>query len=136
MAAAGGTPCGPIPCASALFPATMAPMEFDVADIHSAREAQVVAGMYYDRRVFLVVNSGVGRPIAIALMPHQAEAIGQDLVDRVTTGEIRRDRLEPRVVPVAIQVASRPPPPPTRGFVGPAVRILREDDPTMGGLES
>ena len=110
-------------------------MDFDVADIHSAREAQVVAGMYYDRRVFLVVNSGVGRPIAIALTPHQAEAVGQDLVAGVTTGEIHQDRLEPRVVPVAIQIASRPPPRPTRGFVGPAVRILREDGPTPGGVE-
>ncbi len=74
-------------------------MDFDVADIRTAREAQVVSGMFSDRRVFLVVNTGDARPVVIALMPHQAEAIGRDLVERVSNGEVRRQRIEPRVVP-------------------------------------
>jgi hypothetical protein len=35
-------------------------MDFDVADIRSAREVQVVGGMYYDARAFLVVSPTVG----------------------------------------------------------------------------
>ncbi len=102
-------------------------MDFNVADIRPAREAQVVAGMYYDRRVFLVVNVGAGDPLVIALMPHQAQAIGRDLVDGVTEGEVHGHRLEPRVVPVPIQTTPRPRLPPTRGWGGPAVRIVRDD---------
>ncbi len=102
-------------------------MDFNVADIRPARRAQVVAGMYYDRRVFLVVNFGGGDPLVIALMPHQAEAIGRDLVGGVTEGEVHRDRLQPRVVPVVTQPAPRPLLPPTGGWAAPAVRIVREN---------
>ena len=82
-------------------------MDFDVANIRAAREAQVVSGMFYDRRVFLVVNTGGARPMVIAFMPHQADAIGRDLTERVSNGEVRRPYLEPRVVPVPL--------PPRRG---------------------
>ncbi len=74
-------------------------MDFDVADIRTAREAQVISGMFYDRRVFLVVNTGEARPVVIAFIPHQADAIGRDLVERVSNGEVRGQRLEPRAVP-------------------------------------
>lgn len=74
-------------------------MDFDLEDIRPAYEAQVVTGMFYDRRVFLVVDTGDGRPIAIALMPHQAALIGHDLIEGTSGGEVRRQRIEPRVMP-------------------------------------
>lgn len=75
-------------------------LEFEVVDIHPAYEAQVVSGMFYDRRVFLVVRGDGDRPLVIALAPHQAEAIGRDLMSGAA-GEVHRPapRAEPRVVP-------------------------------------
>lgn len=99
--------------------------EFDVGDVKPAREAQVVAGFYYDRRVFLVVNTGAGRPVVIGLTPYQAEAIGHDLVDGVTVGAVYTDERQRRVAPVAPPMASST----SRAIVGPAVRIIREDEP-------
>ena len=75
-------------------------MDFDLSDIRTAREAQVVSGMFYDRRVFLVVNTGDARPVVIAFMPHQADAIGRDFIERLSNGEVRRQYVEPRVIPV------------------------------------
>lgn len=73
-------------------------MEFDVEDIRPARQAQVVKGMFYDRRVILVVDTGEARPIAIALMPHQAVSLGHDLVEEAPTGKVRGQRVEPQAV--------------------------------------
>ncbi len=84
-------------------------MDFDVADIKAAREAQVVSGMFFDRRIFLVVNTGDARPVVIAFMPHQADAIGRDLVERVSNGEVRGQYVEPRVVPRAFPPHHRSP---------------------------
>lgn len=98
-------------------------MDFDVEDIRAAREAQVVAGMFYDRRVFLVVNTGASHPTVIAFLPHQAEAIGRDLMEGPATGKVRRDRLEPQVVPVPIP-RQRPSSPGRRVQIGPAVRLV------------
>ncbi len=79
-------------------------MDFDVEDIRPAREAQVVKGMFYDRRTFLVVNTGDSRPIAIALMPHQAVALGKDLIAATPTGEVRRQRVEPIAMPAPVRM--------------------------------
>ena len=109
-----------------------AAMDFDVGDVEPARGAQVVAGFYYDRRVFLVVNTGAARPVVIGLTPYQAEAIGHDLVDGVTAGAVYSDererRVEPVVAPVAVQLKPRSSSA-SRAVVGPAVRIIRQDEP-------
>ena len=102
-------------------------VDFEVEDIRAAGEAQVVAGMFYDRRVFLVVNTGASRPTVIAFMPHQAEAIGRDLMERPAAGEVHRDRLEPRVVPVPIPREHLGSPDRTVQ-IGPAVRLVDSDE--------
>lgn len=80
-------------------------MDFDIEDIRPARKAQVVKGMFFDRRVFLVVDTGGSRSIAIALTPHQAVALGHDLIAAEPTGEIRGQLVEPTVVPVPLPSA-------------------------------
>lgn len=57
-------------------------MDFDLDDIRPALQVQVVAGMHFDRRVFLVANTGEKRPVVIALTPHQARSIAGDLTDQ------------------------------------------------------
>lgn len=106
-------------------------MDFEVEDVRAAREAQVVAGMFYDRRVFLVVNTGASRPTVIAFMPHQAEAIGRDLIER-STGEVRRDRIEPRVAPAPIP-QDRSVSPDITVQIGPAVRLVDAGEALAGG---
>ena len=83
-------------------------MDFDLADIRPALQVQVVAGMYFDRRVFLVANTGERRPIVIALTPHQARSIAGDLTDQSGIGEVRdRHRpVQPAVVAVPIPKSS------------------------------
>lgn len=56
--------------------------------------------MFYDRRVFVVADVGAARPLVIALMPHQAVALGHVLVESGPRGEARGQRVEPRVVQV------------------------------------
>ena len=74
-------------------------MEFDLADIKPGLQVQVVAGMYFDRRVFLVANTGENRPTVIALTPHLARLIAQDLLSQSGTGEVH-DRSTPVLAPV------------------------------------
>lgn len=75
-------------------------MEFDLEDIKPGLQVQVVAGMYFDRRVFLVANTGEKRPIVIAITPHQARAIAADLENQSATGEVhdRRRSVQAAVV--------------------------------------
>ena len=69
-------------------------MDFDLEDIKQALQVQVVAGMYFDRRVFLVANTGAKSPVVIALTPHQARSIAADLASQSGTGEVH-DRNSP-----------------------------------------
>lgn len=107
-------------------------MDFDVEDIRPAREAQVVKGMFFDRRVFLVVATGDSRPIAIALMPHQAVALGHDLIAAEPTGEIRGQRVEPTVVPVPLLSARGRSQKPQ---ITRAVQLIRNDKESGNGGE-
>lgn len=66
-------------------------VDFDLDDIKPALQVQVVAGMYFDRRVFLVVNTGEKRPVVVALTPHQARSIAVDLAGQRDAQE-QRDR--------------------------------------------
>lgn len=83
-------------------------MDFDLDDIRPALQVQVVAGMHFDRRVFLVANTGEKRPVVIALTPHQARSIAGDLTDQSGIGEVRdRQRpVQPAVVAVSIPKTS------------------------------
>ena len=77
-------------------------LEFDLDDIKPALQVQVVAGMYFDRRVFLVANTGEKRPTVIALTPHLARLIAQDLLSQSATGEVY-DRSTPVLAPVVVR---------------------------------
>jgi hypothetical protein len=81
-------------------------VEFDLEDIRPALQAQVVAGMYFDRRVFLIANTGDTRPTVIALTPHLARLIAQDLLKQAT-GEVH-DRSAPVMAPVVVRASLRP----------------------------
>jgi hypothetical protein len=77
-------------------------LEFDLADIKPGLQVQVVAGMYFDRRVFLVANTGEKRPTVIALTPHMARLIAQDLLIQSGGGEVH-DRRTPVLAPVVLR---------------------------------
>lgn len=77
-------------------------VEFGLEDIRPALQVQVVAGMHFDRRVFLVANTGEKRPIVIALTPHLARLIAADLATPSATGEVH-DRSTPVVAPVVVR---------------------------------
>ena len=78
-------------------------LEFDVADIKPGLQVQVVAGMYFDRRVFLVANTGEKRPTVIALTPHMARLIAQDLMSQSGSGEVY-DLHTPVLAPVVVRL--------------------------------
>ena len=78
-------------------------LEFDLADIKPGLQVQVVAGMYFDRRVFLVANTGEKRPTVIALTPHMARLIAQDLLSHSGGGEVH-DRSTPVLAPVVVRL--------------------------------
>ena len=80
-------------------------LEFDLADIKPGLQVQVVAGMYFDRRVFLVANTGENRPTVIALTPHLARLIAQDLLSQSGTGEVH-DRSTPVLAPVVVRLVN------------------------------
>lgn len=70
-------------------------MDFDLEDIKPALRVQVVAGMYFDRRVFFVGSTpGKSGQVVIALTPHQARSIAADLDSQYGTGEVH-DRSRP-----------------------------------------
>ncbi len=75
-------------------------LAFDLGDNQPAHQAQVVAGMFYDRRVFLVVRGDDDQPIVIAFAPHQAEAVGRDSAAHGATGAVHRSGA--RAVPVVV----------------------------------
>ena len=77
-------------------------MEFDLEDIIPAQQVQVVGGMHFDRRVFLVVGTGRKRPTVIALTPHMAGMVARDLLNPSTTGEVH-DAGTPVVAPVVVR---------------------------------
>jgi hypothetical protein len=77
-------------------------VDFDLEDIKPALQIQVVAGMHFDRRVFLVANTGEKRPVVIALTPQQARSIAADLASQSGTGEVH-DRSRPVQRPVVVR---------------------------------
>jgi hypothetical protein len=83
-------------------------MEFDLEDIKPALQVQVVAGMHFDRRVFLVADTGDKRPVVIALTPHQAASIAADLVNQSGPGQVY-DRDRPVHAAVVIRATSAEP---------------------------
>lgn len=81
-------------------------MEFELEDIRPAFEVQVVSGLFFDRRTFLVVDTGDGRPTVIALMPHQARGVAEDLADPALAGRVHERRRAQ--LPVATPLIVRP----------------------------
>jgi hypothetical protein len=76
--------------------------DFNLEDIKPGLQVQVVAEMYFDRRVFLVANTGERRPIVIAITHHQARAIAADLERQSGTGEVH-DRRTSVQAPVVVR---------------------------------
>lgn len=82
-------------------------MDFDLGDIKPALRVQIVAGMYFDRRVFFVADTGEKRPVVIALTPHQARSIAADLDSQYGTGEVH-DRSRPVQRAVVVRAFANP----------------------------